>query len=287
MITRLSPIIALLAIVFVVSQIPASPLTVRLDHWSYHFIERLQARGYLSDFLSNIKPYSRDELADMVLQILDLMEDGKINLSEVEKQQVDLLKRKLAPEMAERGVTDVTGYKHLLDWSSEDKSLVLEPGYSQYVTLKRGTEDYNIYVSGAKLIIRGDLGDGFFFYTNGRASYENSDEALPLWHPYLDVTRYPWSSVAESYLVFRLPWFDLQIGKDQVLWGPGYHGVIGLSGVDPTFDIVKLPIRIWKFKFVSILSIVNKIANSITTNSRFKQPRDFYKKIQRTKSTRA
>ena len=256
MITRLSLIIALLAIVFVVSQIPASPLTVRLDHWSYHFIERLQARGYLSDFLSNIKPYSRDELADMVLQILDLMEDGKINLSEVEKQQVDLLKRKLAPEMAERGVTDVTGYKHLLDWSNEDKSLVLEPGYSQYVTLKRGTEDYNIYVSGAKLIIRGDLGDGFFFYTNGRASYENSDEALPLWHPYLDVTRYPWSSVAESYLVFRLPWFDLQIGKDQVLWGPGYHGVIGLSGVDPTFDIVKLPIRIWKFKFVSILGFL-------------------------------
>lgn len=256
MTTRLSLIIALLAIVLISPRIPASPLTVRLDHWAYHFIERLQAKGLLADFLSNIKPYTRDELAEMVLQISSLPENGEISLNKIEKEQIELLKREFAPEMADLGVTGVTEYKHLLNWSGDGKKLVLEAGYSQDAVLKRGTEDHNIYTSEGQLIIRGSLESGFFFYTNARASYENSDAALPLWDPYLDTSRYPWHSVAESYLIFRLPWFDLQMGKDQVLWGPGYHGVIGLSGVDPTFDIIKFPVELWKFKFINILGFL-------------------------------
>ncbi|HGJ66623.1 TPA: hypothetical protein ENS27_14765, partial [bacterium] len=65
--------------------------------------------------------------------------------------------------------------------------------------------------------------------------------------------RYPYRSISDSYIIFRLPWFDLQFGKDAILWGPGYHGVVGLSAIDPSFSAVKLPIKIWKIKFTSIV----------------------------------
>lgn len=37
---------------------------------------------------------------------------------------------------------------------------------------------------------------------------------------------------------------------------PGYDGTVGLSGVDPTFDTVKMSTQIWKIKFASILGVL-------------------------------
>ncbi len=85
---------------------------------------------------------------------------------------------------------------------------------------------------------------------------KKSDEKRPIWDPYTTPGRYPWSAVSDSYLIFQLPWADLQIGKDTVSWGPGYNGVIGLAGVNPTFDIIKLPINIWKVKFTNIIGFL-------------------------------
>jgi len=43
------------------------------------------------------------------------------------------------------------------------------------------------------------------------------------------------------------------LGKNSILWGTGYDGVIGLSGVNPSFDFIKLPLKFWKIKYVNIL----------------------------------
>ena len=233
-----------------------SPISVSLDLWSYYFIERFQAKGALRGFLSNTKPYSRDEMADMIVHILDLAENGEVDLSEVEKEQLELMKSEFATELVERGITGVAEYKHPLNWSSGGKNLVAEIGYTQDGVSKKGTEDYKMYRGTLQVILWGNLEGGLFFYNDSRTSYEHSEEPLPLWNPYVDVDRYPWNAVSDAYLIFRFPWADVQVGKDAVLWGPGYHGVIGLSGVEPTFDIVKLPIRLWKVKFVSILGFL-------------------------------
>ncbi len=253
---RLLLIIAFLALIAAAPYVYASPISVPLDHWSYHFIERLQAKGILRDYLSNIKPYSRDEMADMAVHISSLLENGEINLSKVEEDQLELMKSYLAPEMMELGETGVTGYRYLLEWSNAGKKVVTEIGYAQGAAVKRGTEDYEDYPSTLQVVLWGNLEGGFFFYNDSRASYQRTDEPLPLWNPYIIETRYPWSAVSDAYLVFRFPWADLQVGKDAVLWGPGHHGVVGLSGVDPTFDLVRLPIQVWKIKFVSILGLL-------------------------------
>jgi len=253
---RLFLVIVFFVAFAIVSYAHASPVSVPLDHWFYHFIERFQAKGVLGDSLSNIRPYSRDEIADIIIRIWDLSKNGDIKLSGVEKDQLDTMKRELAPEITARGAAGVNEYGHLLDWEDDEKKLVVEAGYAQQTTLKRGTEDHNIYLSTLQIIWRGNLGDDLFFYSDNRASYENSSEPLPLWRPYLDETRYPWNAVSDSYLILHFPWADIQLGKDEVLWGPGYHGVIGLSGLDPTFYTVKLPFEVWKIRFVGMLGFL-------------------------------
>ena len=247
-----SLLLLLLPILLVNPRALGSPISMPLDHWSYHFVERFQAKGALRGALSNIRPYSRDEMADMIIHISALAENGEISLSKIEKGQLRILERELAQEMTERERTGIADYDHLLNWSDGEKSLVIEFGFEQTATSKRGSEDYRNYRSESQVVIRGDLGDDLFFYSDTRVIYKDREEPRPIWDPYRSTGRDPFEAISDSYLVFPLSWTELLVGKDALLWGPGYHGVLGLSGVDPTFYMVRLPIRIWKVKFSGI-----------------------------------
>ena len=95
-------ILLFVGLILVSQQTLASPISVPLDHWSYHFIERFQAKGVLKDYLSNTKPYSRDEMAKMILHVIKQVEDGKSRLSKTEKAQLDELKTEFAQELIDQ-----------------------------------------------------------------------------------------------------------------------------------------------------------------------------------------
>ena len=92
MIKYLVMLLLLLGILITSQYSLASPINVPTDHWSYEYIERFQAKGVLADYLSNIKPYSRKDVAAMLLQISKFSEEGKIKLSKIENQQLEMLK---------------------------------------------------------------------------------------------------------------------------------------------------------------------------------------------------
>ena len=73
----LSTIVILLTILS--QTFPTSLVNVPLDHWSYKFIERLQAKGILGEFLHESKPYSRGKVSEMIIHTLQLLEEGKIH----------------------------------------------------------------------------------------------------------------------------------------------------------------------------------------------------------------
>lgn len=241
--------------IFVFNQyILSSPINVPLDHYSYRFIERFQAKGALKDYLSNAKPYSRDDVAKMIFQISALQKSGKITLSKTENEQLNLLKGEFAAELIELGMEDIAKYNRLVDWSNDKKSLVVQACYIQDANLNRGTDDTKSAKSTLQVVVRADLEGGFFLYSDNRASY--TTEPMPIWHPNITTARYPWSDASDAYLIIKLPWTNLQIGKDSVLWGPGYHGVVGLSAIDPTFDLARFSINLWKVKLTDMVGFL-------------------------------
>ncbi|HGJ64149.1 TPA: hypothetical protein ENS27_02025 [bacterium] len=241
-------------IFFLPQYIISSPITVPLEHWSYQFIERFQTKGILREYLSNIKPYSRDEVAEMIFKISKSLDSGEINLTNTEKKQLELLKSEFNDELTRLGILDIPEYKSFINWRDKQKRFVVQIGYNQDAEIKRGTEDSHSTLSTLQVASQANFGDSFFFYNDTRASYNT--KPLSIWHPYIDADRYPWNAMSNAYIIFGLKWTNLQIGKDTVLWGPGYHGVVELSAIDPAFDLIRFPIEFWKMKLTNMMGFL-------------------------------
>ena len=46
--------------------------------------------------------------------------------------------------------------------------------------------------------------------------------------------------IPEAYMKFRIPWLDLELGRDFLYWGPGYRNSVMLSNTAPSLDQVQL-----------------------------------------------
>ncbi|HGJ64150.1 TPA: hypothetical protein ENS27_02030, partial [bacterium] len=139
------PIILFFIVIIFTSNISATPISVPMDHWSYQFIERLQAKGILKEYLSNTKPYTRDEVADMIFYTSNMLDEGKIRLSKIQKEQLEELKREFAQELKSRGISDINGYKHVINWSDKNKSVIVDMALRQDATIKTGDKNDRIF----------------------------------------------------------------------------------------------------------------------------------------------
>jgi len=256
--TKIGLIILIGLLVFSSEAFAASCVNVPLDHWSYQFLEQLQIKGALRKFLSNTKPYSRGKVAEMIIYALRLLEDEKISLTDVEIELLGELRKEFAEELDALGFPVAQKHKHLLDWKDDDRSLIAEIGFSQDIAMSSGP-----HKSTLAFMFYGDMASNLSFYNYSKASYEAGSEEPPSWKRndprYL--FRYPWSALSDAYIVFGKPNLNLQFGKDTVRWGPGYHGVIGLYSVEPTFDLVRLRAKMWKLNFVSVLGFLRDDLN--------------------------
>lgn len=231
-----------------------SLVNVPLDHWSYWFIDRLQAKGLLGEYLSNSKPYSRGEVAEMIMHTSLLLEDGRIKLTNIDVELLEELKKEFSDELANLGNPGIQGYKHLLDWADEDRMLVTQIGFEQGTSFNG---DGDAYTSTIKASLYGDIYRNISFYNYSRASYNEGKEP-PLWkrNDPRYTWRYPWSALSDAYVTFGIPKINVQAGKDAVLWGAGQHGVIGLTAIEPAFDLLRFRTKMWKLNFTSVLGFL-------------------------------
>ena len=233
---------------------PTSLINVPINHWSYQFIQRMQAKGFLGEYLSDSKPYSRGDFAKMVSLMLELQSDKKISLTDVETALLEEMKKEFAPELAELGVNVNEKLRHILDWEDGERVLVISAGLSQDVyIIVEDTKDYK-FSSELEVIFYGDLLKNLSFYNHSRAAYQ-PDKEIPVWKkndPRYLSWREGWSGLSDAYLIYGNSWTSIQVGKDAIRWGPGYHGVVGLSAVELPFDSIKINAKIWKVNFTSL-----------------------------------
>lgn len=62
---------------------------------------------------------------------------------------------------------------------------------------------------------------------------------------------------ATAYIAYRLPWFDLEFGRDQVEWGPGFRGNLMLSRNSNVYDLLKLTFRYGRAKLEYFHAFLN------------------------------
>ncbi|HEX9654304.1 MAG TPA: capsule assembly Wzi family protein [bacterium] len=265
-----------LAFIFKIIFVPvllAQSQNLGVDHWAYSFLDRLETRGLFESETFSARPYSREAIAQILVQINHAVEKDPNLFSPVERRLFEQLKGEFYEEVGDADSTIViekgARERHLFTWRSQDVDVRGDGllGNQSKIESKREVDNTLANsVSYFGLGLRVDVKKSLAIFVEGRTfvlsetdSFSNTvfDPSLGL-----PVTSEAFVDVAitdnvSSYLVFRLPWLDLEAGRDLIDWGPGYRGNLLLSRNSNYFDLVKFMFRFKKFNFESFHAFLN------------------------------
>lgn len=224
---------------------------VPLDHWSYDAVDKLIGQGLIDGSMLSTKPISRFEMArhvaeaDDKFQLLDLQNDIVFEI-------IERLKKEYRPELATMRVID-----------GEPKQNFVKPverPYIKYVSARSRPDIENI------------RGDQFEKQSNLRGGFISRGQLFNVAAFYIH-PEYRWSNelsnqdvkLIEAYGKLASGNLEIEVGKDSLWWGPGYHGSLIMSNNAEPFKMVKLstpsPVKLpWifrglgPFKFVLFLA---------------------------------
>ena len=255
-------------IIFNFSPIFSQSVNVPLNHWLYDFLERLETRGYVESNFLRTRPISRDDVANILAEIERKRLRKQVSFSRAEADLFEQLKGEFYEELFKLNIRAKKRYheRHLFKWDEEKARLRADLGLSQRFDIYRSdaadSTRRTSHTTGAA-ILRAKLGNGLAVYAQFENTLvrgediqqENFNPALGM--PTVISGENVYQDDAAAYLVWRLPWFDLEFGRDNAQWGPGYQGNLMLSGNCPRFDILRLRANYKNFHFTSIHGKLN------------------------------
>lgn len=236
-----------------------------LDFWGYDFLDRLETRGLFISEDFNMKPYPREAFAEIILQISEKQREQRNLLSATEQRLLERLKGEFYEELADLAPEMVVKTEerepHLYSWQTDELSVHFEGTLREHLHFEN-KEDVDpgipTSITSVGLGGRARLKKSMVIFVEGYTSALSSTDSLSntVFNPALGlpVTKKALVDVAISdyamaYMKFRFPWFDLELGRDLVEWGPGYHGKLLLSRSSNVYDLIKLSFRYRRAKF--------------------------------------
>jgi hypothetical protein len=241
-------LILLLSFYFVPSAWPSSSVNVPLDSRVYAALEKLESYGLIDSALAGTKPYSRLEAARLVGEAMNrwrqIADQGKFSRFARYEMIPFLLKEmeeEFKGELIERG--DLVGTQPGTYWKFVD-GINLRYQYQSHdpVTRAQGGNPsthkvYPIYNN-----------DGIVYrkYNNFTADLQGE---IRLWN-HLSLFYRPIVKafqdedtrvdLRQGYGKLEAWNLELEVGRDQLWWGPGSHGSLLMSNNARSFDLVKL-----------------------------------------------
>jgi len=198
---------------------------VPLEHWSYEAVDKLIGQGLIDSAMMTTRPVSRLEMARHIAEAIEkaqqLNEKNKIILS-----ILDRLKEEFKNELTTTGAFD-----------GVPVDTFIKPIEDPYFRFVYGDKKPNLENQ------RGDVFDKHSNYRFGFASRMKFFDTVAFYlHP-----EYAYSSpdpddidLIEAYGKVALGSLEIEVGKDSLWWGPGYHGSMLMSNNTETFKMIKI-----------------------------------------------
>lgn len=243
---------------------------------AYEFVYRFLTKRMVEGIERGTLPLSRGEINNILLELKKKQENGAIHLSEVDKERLEALLAYFSDELQQatekneglkkrRHVLSLKGEQNLF---SVDLSLLQESRTRKGLSFsQKGTQ----YTTSILPSVYGQVRHDFAFSSTMAYRFLTGDFFADT---FVDESRYSqYGRLANSlqntanidaYLLFKLPWFSMQIGKDNMRWGPGYHGTLLISEHPISWDMIKLTASYKPIKFSSFTAI---LGTNIGTNS--------------------
>lgn len=211
----------------VVSPVNATPdAAFHFDAWVNFALERLETDGVTGGFHRHTRPRTRRQIAEVIRQAQRRVASEKSKQTPITIQLLEKLQREFATELARlSGQNDKNGLR------------------------ARGAVELRSGRANPKL---GPAFEGAFYYGAGdwlTLHQEFEITNLPGKYPILGNTASkrlkPWrgdftADFKRVYMRFPISKLELLIGRDQLFWGTGFRGAVGISDNSPPFDLVLL-----------------------------------------------
>jgi hypothetical protein len=236
-------------------QAMASDLPV--DHWAYDYLDRLKVKGLLDDFLNQTRPISREEVARAIWQTNEAGEAGDSRLSEVERSQLEWLLMEFAEELQDYSLSVEGEERHLFSWSDQQRGLILDMVGEVWSYLGHSANtDRRILDARVTLQARGFLGDELTYgasFVKGqvRSNLKRvTKDDVGLTGYFSSQGHYAYYDWSHAHVSLRFPWFQLQIGRQPISWGPGIRGNLVISQHAPAYDFFQIRASVRRVKFI-------------------------------------
>ena len=261
-----------LIVLSVTSLYAAGLVNVPLDYWGYEFLDRMEARGVFSMDL-NTRPVSRYIFADFLYQVEKKQERGEIRLSRVETETLEQLKGDFIDEIKaiDPKVFIKSREKHTL-YYSDSTGFFYGDVYAREAVISKKGEQYDpdllISETTAGAIIRGSVLNKIDFYLDAQNMMTRGDDVdrenfnISQGRPIGKVGENVYQDQAIAYLYYGIHKINIEIGKDEIAWGPGYRGNPAISSNMLPENMIRFNLRFKRFKFTSLHSFLSSSLGS-------------------------
>ena len=244
------------ALLFLIpSQVLGSDLP--LDHWAYDYLDRLKVKGLLDGFLNQTRPISREEVARAIWRVTEAAKAGDTRITEVEQSQLEWLHMEFAEELKDHPLSARGQERHLFRWCDDQRGLILDAvGMSQGILGREHGSNCRILDLRASILARGFLGKELSYAVSVVKGQVNSNldevakEDVGLTGYFDSRGSYAYYDWSHAHLNLRLPWLELQLGRQPISWGPGDRGNLALSSYPPAYDFLQIRATVLRVRYV-------------------------------------
>ncbi|MBI1922645.1 hypothetical protein HYR99_00190 [Candidatus Poribacteria bacterium] len=264
--------------------LPLNPEISDFNHETYAFVYRFLNKRALPGMTRGSLPLTRGQIASLLLQLSEKQASGEITLSQIDQSRLKALMGLFAdstphpqppsPKALGEGAKGVReGHRlHIMQLKGDAYRFAFDLAASQRAISRASAAfpmEGTAHITSLLPNVHGQVRDDFAFSTNigYHFLYGNMFEDL-----FPDEASYSHFEGAvqnkvpiDAYLKFKLPWFELELGKDNLHWGPGYHGALLVSENPISMDMIKLQAsykHITFSAFTAILEDINSEMNS-------------------------
>jgi hypothetical protein len=252
-------IISVISLLFCISTASSQslvnlPLEDELYAEVYQFIDRAFAQKSVSRIFKNSLPYEKKEVARILTELDERVKNGEVKLSTIEAQKLkQFLKHFNVKPKDER---------YLIHARGEDIDFGVNFGLGESVISRekegsRKTATATLF----RPVFTGQIRDDFVFYSDlkiyllSKTQFDDIPKREGLVATRLEETSS--AGLANFYLKFDLPWFELFWGKESVHWGPGRGGALVLSENPIPINMVRLTASYHPVKYQAFTGILD------------------------------
>ncbi len=252
--------------------VPLNPNLSDFNTETYRFIQRLLNKRVLKGVTRGSLPFTRKQVVTLLLEVSQKQENGELTLSVNDQKR---LKEFLAFYSEAGTETPPDRRLHLLSLTDDSTfrlSFDLRAGQHEITRLvdnisEQPTEEGNMHVTSLFPHVYGQVEDSFAFSADMAYRFLYGDFFDDV---YRDESKYRQlegelknRTAINSYLKFKMPWFELQFGQDNLQWGPGYHGNLLVSSNPIAIDMLKLNTTFKNVTFTAFTGVLEDMSEDI------------------------